>query len=211
MQLPRFVGFVDLGVLTVIAVLIILPPRAQYTRPVVKGDAWRLAVAEAQTLAKPGDGAAVEELTHELDDAQQKDWAIDFAVLASDRAKDSPTRWQALLAASTAFVDRFDVVPGLDYANRALNACSAARDRDPSACPNPDQVRMELYQANLAAGVKSGFNPRTERMKFMKAGESALLQIHLDPRELERDRAPSPGSGARSPGSAGSAGSATAP
>ena len=45
----------------------------------------------------------------------------------------------------------FDVVPGLDYANRALNACSAARERDPSACPNPDQVRMELYQANLAA------------------------------------------------------------
>src|ERR1700758_2671663 len=105
MQLPRFVGFVDLGVLTVIAVLIILPPRAQYTRPVVKGDAWRLAVAEARTIAKPGDGAAVEELTHELDDAQQKDWAIDFAVLASERAKDSPTRWQALLAASTAFVD----------------------------------------------------------------------------------------------------------
>jgi hypothetical protein len=208
MQLPRFVGLVDLGVLTVIAVNLILPPRAQYTSPVVKGDEWRLALAEARTMAKPGDGAAVDELTHELDDAQQKDWAIDFSVLASERAKDSPSRWRALLAASTAYVDRFDVVPGLDYANRALNECSAVRDRDPSACPNPDQVRMELYQANLAAGVKSGFNPRTERLKFMKAGESALLQIHLDPRELERDRAPVAGSGA---GSAGSAGSATAP
>lgn len=204
MQLPRFVGLVDLGVLTVIAVFAILPPRAQYTSPVVKGDEWKLALAEARTLAKPGDGAAVDELTHELDDAQQKDWAIDFAVLASDRAKDSPTRWRALLAASTAFVDRFDVVPGLDYANRALNACSAARDREPGACPNPDQVRMELYQANLAAGVKSGFNPRTDRLKFMKAGESALLQIHLDPRDKER------GSGGGA-GSAGSAGSATAP
>jgi hypothetical protein len=204
MQLPRFVGLVDLGVLTVIAVFVVLPPRAQYTSTVVKGDEWRLALAEARTMAKPGDGAAVDELTHELDDAQQKDWAIDYAVLASERAKDSPTRWRALLAASTAFVDRFDVVPGLDYANRALNACSAARDRDPTACPNPDQVRMELYQANLAAGVKSGFNPRTERLRFMKAGESALLQIHLDPRDLER------GSGVGS-GSAGSAGSATAP
>ena len=79
------------------------------------------------------------------------------------------------------------------------------RQRMLSACPNPDQVRMELYQANLAAGVKSGFNPRTERMKFMKAGESALLQIHLDPRDQER------GSAAPSTGSAGSAGSATAP
>lgn len=209
MQLPRFVGLVDLGVLTVIAVFVVLPPRAQYTSPVVKGDEWKLALAEAQTMAKPGDGAAVDDLTHVLDDAQQKDWAIDFSVLASERAKDSPTRWRALLAASTAFVDRFDVVPGLDYANRALNACAAARDRDPSACPNPDQVRMELYQANLAAGVKSGFDPRTQRAKFMKAGESALLQIHLDPRELERGSgAPPAGVGA---GSAGSAGSATAP
>jgi hypothetical protein len=208
MQLPRFVGLVDLGVLTVVVVNLVLPPRAQYTRPVVKGDEWRLALAEARTIAKPGDGAAVDELTHELDDAQQKDWAIDFSVLASERAKDSPTRWRALLAASTAFVDRFDVVPGLDYANRALNACSAVRDRDPDACPNPDQVRMELYQANLAAGVKSGYNPRTDRLKFMKAGESALLQIHLDPRDLERDRTPPAGSGT---GSAGSAGSATAP
>jgi hypothetical protein len=204
MQLPRFVGLVDLGVLTVIAVFAILPPRAQYTSPVVRSDEWKLALAEARTMAKPSDGAAVDELTHVLDDAQQKDWAIDFAVLASERAKDSPTRWRALLAASTAFVDRFDVVPGLDYANRALNACSAARDREPGACPNPDQVRMELYQANLAAGVKSGFNPRTDRLKFMKAGESALLQIHLDPRDKER------GSGAGT-GSAGSAGSATAP
>ena len=204
MQLPRFVGLVDLGVLTVIAVFAILPPRAQYTSPVVKSDEWKLALAEARTMAKPSDGAAVDELTHVLDDAQQKDWAIDFAVLASERASTSPTRWRALLAASTAFVDRFDVVPGLDYANRALNACSAARDREPGACPNPDQVRMELYQANLAAGVKSGFNPRTDRLKFMKAGESALLQIHLDPRDKER------GSGGGA-GSAGSAGSATAP
>ncbi|MEO6775938.1 MAG: hypothetical protein ABI467_23455, partial [Kofleriaceae bacterium] len=109
-----------------------------------------------------------------------------------------------LVAASTAYVDRFDMVPGLDYANRALNACTAAKDRAPGACPSPDQVRMELYQANLAASVKSGYNPRTERLKFMKAGESALLQIHLDPRDTER------GSGAGS-GSAGSAGSATAP
>jgi len=209
MWLSRFAGMVDLGILVVIGVFIVLPPRAQYTREVMKGDAWRLALAEARTMAKPGDGAAVDDLTHELDDAQQKDWAIDFSVLASERAKDSPTRWRALLAASTAFVDRFDVVPGLDYANRALNACSAARERDPSACPNPDQVRMELYQANLAAGVASGFNPRTDRVRFMKAGESALLQIHLDPRDRERGSgAPAAGNGA---GSAGSAGSATAP
>jgi len=207
MQLPRFVGLVDLGILTVIGVFAILPPRAQYTSAVVKGDEasqFALALAEARTIARPGDGQAVDELAHKLDDAQQKDWAIDFAVLASDHAKDSPTRWKALLAASTAYVDRFDVNEGLDYANRALNACDAIRATNPAACPSPDQIRMQLYQANLNAGVASHIDPRKDRLGFMKAGERGLLQIHLDTRDKER------GSAAPPTGS-GSQGSATAP
>lgn len=213
MQLPRFVGLVDLGILTVIGVFAILPPRAQYTSAVMKGDdkaQFALALAEARTIARPGDGAAVDELTHKLDDAQQKDWAIDFAVLASDHAKDSPTRWRALLAASTAFVDRFDVVPGLDYANRALNACEAIRGTNTAACPSPDQIRMQLYQANLKAGVASNIDPRKDRLGFMKAGERGLLQIHLDTRDKERGSAAPSGSGGGSADSA-SPGSATQP
>jgi hypothetical protein len=213
MQLPRFVGLVDLGILTVIAVFVILPPRAQYTSQVIKGDSkqsaekadaeqFALALAEARTIARPGDGQAVDDLTHKLDDAQQKDWAIDFSVLASERAKDSPTRWRALLAASTAFVDHFDVVPGLDYANRALNACEASHDATPDACQEADELRMHLYQQNLEAGVKSGIDPRQDRRGFMKAGEKALLQIHLERRDKDN--------GSAAVGS-GSAGSATAP
>lgn len=203
LRVPRFVGIVDVGIVTVIAVFAILPPRGQYTRPVigdskqpadkVEADQFALALAEARTIARPGDGQAVDDLTHKLDDAEQKDWAIDFSVLASERAKDSPTRWRALWAASTAFVDRLDVVPGLDYVNRALNSCEASPE-----CPDPDQLRMRLYQGNLEAGVKSGIDPRQDRHGFMKAGEKALLEIHLEHRDKD------------SSGSA-SAGSATAP
>lgn len=206
MQLPRFVGFVDLGVLTVIAVLVILPPRRQYTSPVVKGDGFELALAEARTMARPGDGAAVDELTHRLDDAQQKDWAIDFAVLASDRAKDSPTRWRALLAASTAFVDHVDldsVRHGLDYINLALNACEVAQDKDPANCPPPDKLRMQLVQKSLKAGVDSNIDPAKDRLGFMKASERDMLEIHLEHRD--KDTAGSAGHGS------GSAGSAIAP
>jgi hypothetical protein len=213
MQLPRFVGLVDLGILTVIGVFAILPPRAQYTSAVMKGDEpaqFALALAEARTIARPGDGQAVDELTHKLDDAQQKDWAIDFAVLASEHAKSSPSRWKALQAASTAFVDHFDVQEGLDYANRALNACEAIRATDPAACPSPDQIRMQLYQANLAAGVASRIDPRKDRLGFMKAGERGLLQIHLDTRDKERGSA-APPSGSGGSADSASQGSATPP
>src|SRR5512140_1999261 len=124
MQLPRFVGLVDLGIAAVLVVLVVLPAREMYASPVIKGDEpqqFALALAEARTIARPGDGQAVEDFTRKLDEANQKDWAIDAAVAASDRAKDSPTRWRALLATSTAYVDRLDVVPGLDYASRALS------------------------------------------------------------------------------------------
>jgi hypothetical protein len=212
-HVPRFVGIVDIGILTVIAVFVILPPRVQYTTQVIKhgdplqsadkaeAEQFSLALAEARTIARPGDGQAVDDLTHKLDDAQQKDWAIDFSVLASERAKNSPTRWRALWAASTAFVDHLDVVPGLDYANRALAACEASLEVTPGACPPADQLRMRLYQQNLEAGVKSGIDPRQDRRGFMKAGEKALLQIHLERRDKDN------GSGAVGSG----AGSATAP
>jgi hypothetical protein len=201
MQLPRFVGLVDLGIATVIAVLVLLPAREMYGSAVIKGDdatQFGVALAEARTIARPGDGQAVEDYTRKLDEANQKDWAIDAAVLASSRAKDSPTRWRALLAASTAFVDRLDVVPGLDYANRAVNACESARaqgDVGVTACPSWEQIRMGLYQQSLDAGVRSGIDPRRDPAGFRKASQTPLLQIHLDHRDGERGSAETPAAG----------------
>lgn len=184
MQLRRLVGFVDVGIAAVVAVLIVLPSRPMYSRPVFKGDAdvhFAVALAEARTIAKPNDGDAVAELTRKLDEVDQKDWAIEEAVRGSERAKASPSLWRALLAASGAFVDRLDVVPGLDYANRALAACRTLREKgDAAGCASWEEVRLALYQQSLAAGVQSGVDPRRDPRGFRNAEDRGMLQIHLN-------------------------------
>ena len=200
MQLQRFVGLIDLGVATIVLVTIVLPAREMYASAAQKGteaEQFSLALAEARTMAHPEDGAAIDDLSRRLGAAGFKDWAIETAIRGSERAKQAPTRWRALLAASVAFVDRLDVVPALDYANRALSACE---DQQP-ACPSWEQVRMKLYQQHLDAGVKSGIDPHrgpAAIKAFRHAGEGALRQIHLGGRDVERGRptpAASPGSG----------------
>ncbi|HET7505769.1 MAG TPA: hypothetical protein VFK02_32340 [Kofleriaceae bacterium] len=202
MQLSRFVGLIDLGVATIVVVTLVLPAREMYAGAAQKGteaERFTLALAEARTMAHPDDGAAIDDLAHRLGAAGFKDWAIETAIRGSEHAKQSPSRWRALLAASVAFVDRLDVVPALDYVNRALSACEsveasheASHDGRPPACPSWEQVRMRLYQQHLDAGVKSGIDPHRgpEAAKaFRRAGESALRQIHLGGHDLERGSA----------------------
>ena len=69
MALSRFFGFVDLGVATVVAVAIFLPAREMYASNAIKGDEFALALAEARTMARPGDGLATEEFTRQLGNA----------------------------------------------------------------------------------------------------------------------------------------------
>jgi hypothetical protein len=199
MQLPRFFGFVDLGIVTVIAVAVVLPPREMYAADVIKGGddvQFKLALAEARTIAHPEDGRAAESFARVLGDGDQKDWAIDAAVASSERAKGSPTRWRALFATASAYVDRLDVQQGLDYANRALAAC----DNGTGACPSWEQIRMELYQSSLAAGVSSGIDPRHNLRGFRKASESGIREIRLGPgHDKERGSAvPAPSAGSAS-------------
>lgn len=208
MRLSRFVGFIgfiDLGVATVVLVTLILPAREMYATSAHAGtgpEQFALALAEARTMAHPEDGAAIDELSRRLGLLGEKDWAIEVAVRGSERARQSPTRWRTLLAASVAFVDRLDVVPALDYANRALSAC----DDQPAACPSWEQIRMKLYQEHLDAGVKSGIDPHRgpeAARAFRHAGEGALRQIHLGGHDVERgSAAPAP-----TPGSTGAPGS----
>lgn len=181
MQVRRVVGFVDIGIAVVILVALLLPAREMLASAAYQSseaDQFALALAEARTLARPDDGAAAAELARRLGAAGFRDWAVESAVRASERAKASPTRWRALFAASIALIDQLDVVPGLDYANRALAACEEAG----AACPAWEQVRMKMYQAQLDAGVKSGIDPRrgAEAVKaFRRAGESGLRQIYV--------------------------------
>jgi hypothetical protein len=194
MQLLRSIGVIDLGVAVLVVATVIFPAQEMYAGSAQKGtDAERftLALSEARMMARPDDGAAVDDLARRLGAADFKDWAIEAAIRGSEHAKQSPTRWRALLAVSVAFVDRLDVVPALDYANRALSACEDQR----AACPSWEQIRMTLYQQHLDAGVKAGIDPRRgpEAAKaFRRAGESALRSIHLGGRNSERGATPAP-------------------
>lgn len=203
MALSRFISLVDFAVIAVVAVAIFLPPREMYAQNAIKGDEFGVALAEARTMASPGDGKAIEDFTRKLGEAGLKDWAIESGVRLSDRAKDSPTRWRALIAASTAFIEELDVVPALDYANRALAACEVTREKgDAAACPSWEEIRMRLYQQHLDAGVKSGIDPHVDPAGFRRAGEAALRQIRLGPSQPAPPSAPgsnaAPGTGAGS-------------
>lgn len=185
MQLPRFVGLVDLGVATVIIATIVLPAREMYAGPAHKGDeaqSFSLALAEARTIAHPEDGVAVDDLSRRLGDLAFKDWAVEAALRGSEKMKSSPSRWRALLATSVAYVDKLDVVPALDYANRALAACGEAQ----TACPSWEELRMQIYQQHLDAGVQSGIDPHVDPRGFRAAGEHNLRGARLKSTEREQ-------------------------
>ena len=192
MKWPRVFSVVDLGILTLAAVALFLPPREMYASSSYRGDEakqFASALAEAGTIAYPDDGKAVDDFARLMGE-RYKDWAVEAALDGSERAKASPSRWRALLAASVAFVDRLDVVAALDYANRALAACETAREKGgQAACPSWEEVRMRLYHQHLDAGVKSGIDPRQDPQGFRAAGESGIRQIRLKERT---GSAPSP-------------------
>jgi hypothetical protein len=198
MALPRFMSLVDFAVLAVVAVAVFLPAREMYAQNAIKGDEFGVALAEARTMASPNDGRAIEEFTRKLGEAGLKDWAIEASVRMSDRAKDSPTRWRALIAASVAYIEKLDAVNALDYADRAIAACESAREKgDAAACPSWEEIRMRLYQQNLSAGVKAGIDPRVDPAGFRRAGEKALRHISIDRRSAPPPPpTPAPGSAA---------------
>lgn len=184
MQLPRFLGLVDLAIATVVLVTVVLPAREMYAAAAHKGDEagqFALALAEARTMAHPDDGKAIEDLSRRLGDLTFKDWAIEAAVRGAERTKSSPSSWRALLAASVAYVDKIEVIPALDYANRALAACHDAQ----ASCPSWEEIRVRLYQQHLDAGVKSGIDPHQNPKGFRAAGEAGLRSIRLNNSERE--------------------------
>jgi hypothetical protein len=193
MKLPRYVGIVDLGIATVLLVAIALPPREMYASAAMKApedEQFALALAEARTMAQPEDGMRSDELSHKLGMGGFKDWAIEAGIDGAERGRQSPTRWRSFLAASVAYVERLDAVPGLDYANRAIAACETI---GAPACPDWEAARMKLYQQALDAGVKKGIDPRKNPRAFRKAGENLIIHIGgTHDTEQQQTPAPSP-------------------
>ena len=197
MKLPLMFGFVDLGVITVIFVFAVLPPREMFAAPVVKGDdsaQFAIALAEARAIARPDDGVALADLGRRLGDAKLKDWAIELTVHAAQRMAGHPDAWRGQLAASIAYIDRLDVRPGLDEAHAALDSCHAS----PATCPSWEEIRLGLFHDHLDAGVQSGIDPRRDPVGFRKAGEAGLREIHLG-RRRDRDLSQPAGSGTPAP------------
>lgn len=191
MQLKRYFTLVDLGVAVVVLVAITMPPREMYASAAQKGteeDRFALALAEARTFAKPDDGERVDELAHVLGDVGFKDWAVEAGLRGTERTKQSPSHWRALLAASVAYIDRLEAKEALDLANRALAACDAAGT---AGCPSWERVRMEAYQKHLQAGVDRGIDPKRNPKAFREAGEDVIHLIRIR-RGHDREQPPAP-------------------
>jgi len=167
----------DVVVGIVVAVALFLPPRVLMAQPVDKLDAesrTALAFAEARVAAHPDDGAAVYDLVRRLGDAKQSDWGVQAAAVAAARSEGSPTRWRAMLATSVAHADRFEAKEALEYATASLAECARAGE---VTCPSWEQVRVELYQRHLDAGVRSGIDAKKNPVGFREAGEAALRTV----------------------------------
>jgi hypothetical protein len=161
-------------VIIVVAVALFIPPRAVHATQVGKLDAAEtreLAFAEARAVLQPGDGDAVYRATKLWSNARQWDWAIESAASAIQPSASSPTHWRVLMAVSVAHIDRFEAQAALDFATQAVAACAKA---PPGGCPSWEEVRLELYQRHLEAGVRSGIDPRKDPHGFRRAGEAGL-------------------------------------
>lgn len=182
MKLPRFVGLVDLAVLVslTIAVPILSSPPPMSAIDAIKGsepERFALALAEARAIASPGSGEKIAALADRVGRAGYRDWAIETAARGAARAKDAPDRWRALSAASSAYVDKRDVHPALEYIDMALASCETHRE----SCQTWEEAKMSLYRQHLAAGIASGIDPKKDPVGFRKAGESGFRSVRLTP------------------------------
>jgi hypothetical protein len=187
------VNAVDLGVLTMVVGVVVLPAREMNADAAMKGsidDRLALALAEAKTIAHPDDPRAVEDLAHRLGELALKDWAIEAAVDGANRTKTSPIYWRAALAASVAYIERLDPKPALVWATKAWTACEKAGD---AVCPAWEKTRMEIYKDHLTAGVDAGVDPRRDPAGFRRAGEGKIRASRIGGgHDKEQSPAPAP-------------------
>lgn len=195
MRLPQHISLIDLCVAALVLVVLVLPSRSsEAVAALSAGDAVAVSRAEAKTWANPGDGKAAADLARSLARAGEYDWATDAATVLAKGQSESPTRWRAMLAVSIGHADRLEAEVALHWAELALAACGEVGD----ACPAWEEVRVQLYTNHLAAGVRSGIDPRVDPIGFRRAAEASSGMIHLSGglvREPEPTPVPAPGSG----------------
>jgi hypothetical protein len=192
MQLRRFVGLVDLGVLTILIAAVVFPPREMLAESAVKGstdDRFALALAEARSIAHPDDPRAVENFAHRLGEVGLKDWAIEAGVDGANRTTASPIYWRAALAASVAYIERLEPRPSLDWVKKAWASCEKVGE---AACPTWEKTRMEIYKDHLTAGVEAGVDPRRDPAGFRRVGEGKIRSSRIGGGHDKEQQTPAP-------------------
>ena len=187
MKLPRSIGLVDLGVVTVVLVMVVLPPREMYAAAAHKGDEaaqFALALAEARTIAYPDDGNA-RRPTSPAGSASAgfKDWAIEAAVDGAERAKGSPTAWRRCSRPRSR-----TSTSSMSCRRSTTRTARSPRARHvhETACPSWEEVRMRLYQQHLDAGVQVRHRPAPGSEGVPRRGRGRTA---LDPAQVRRARA----------------------
>lgn len=193
------IGLIDICAAAVVLVVIVLPTPRRPVKPDYESKtpevvAERIAGAQAALLRHPTNGEAAETLAHELQAVRQTDWALRVAgAVGSD--PQAKMRWKALLATSAVHVDRLEIGPAHEWAEKAYTACTEDRE----TCLEHDRVRLEIYAEALKAGKESGIDPREDPRGFDSAVRRATPMIHLERGKLpggeipdEPKKAPAP-------------------
>jgi hypothetical protein len=171
------VGLLDIAAFGGLIVALVLPtPSRPVTDLYVRQKApMQGAIAEAQAdLARdPRDGKVAARLVDLLVQARQTDWALRAGAQAS--VERSADRWRVMAAVSAAHVDRLEIGPAYEWADKALAACAEVGE----ACADFERARLEIYVAALKAGFDSGIDPRTNRQGFVDAVKKASPLIRL--------------------------------
>lgn len=171
------VGILDIVAAGALTVAVVLPSPSRPIKPAYVREVADLspAIAEAQAEVAhdPRSGAAVARFADLLVRARQTDWAVRLASAAS--TMESPDRWRALVAASAAHVDRYEIREGLEWAQKAIAACEAPG----SDCADYERAHLGLYERALRAAFDSRIDPKRNPKGFSDAVQRAAPLIRM--------------------------------
>lgn len=165
----------DIGAAGVLLVAVVLPAPRRTIRPVLHDPQLALHIAEGQAdvIRDPADSGAAAQLADLLVSARQTDWALRVAGVAATTS--APERWRAAIAASAVHMDRMEVAPAYEWADKALKACVA-----PGAdCPDFERTRLETVAAALKAVHDGGIDAKKNSKGVIDAAERAVPLIRL--------------------------------
>lgn len=174
------VGLVDISAALIVLVIVVMPSRPAkihhaYRDPTTleAPDANKLreiARLQAELVRDPPRAADLDALVDLLVEYGQSDDAVRIANDAL--ARGAEPAWQANLALASAYTERLELAEALEWAKKAR-----------SAGPPEEQVRIQLFIAELERGLKAideGIDPRREPKRFRDYVEAPRPPIRIN-------------------------------